>query len=73
MLFHNKCTFEMVADYEWADVMLKKSILLAATLLTGLMAAWFRRRLGGWTGDTLGAVQQATELAILLAAAWHAA
>ncbi len=47
--------------------------LLAATLLTGLMAAWFRRRLGGWTGDTLGAVQQATELAILLAAAWHAA
>ncbi len=47
--------------------------LLAATLLTGLMAAWFRRRLGGWTGDTLGAVQQTTELAILLAAAWHAA
>jgi adenosylcobinamide-GDP ribazoletransferase len=47
--------------------------LLAAAMLTGLLAAWFRRRLGGWTGDTLGAVQQAAELAILLAAAWHAA
>lgn len=47
--------------------------LLAATLLTGLLTAWFRRRLGGWTGDTLGAVQQAAELAILLAAAWRAA
>ncbi len=45
---------------------------LAATLLTGLLALWFRRRLGGWTGDTLGAVQQASELGILLAAAWRA-
>ena len=47
--------------------------LLAAAVLTALMAAWFHRRLGGWTGDTLGAVQQAAELAILLAAAWRAA
>ncbi len=47
--------------------------LLAATLLTLLLAAWFRHRLGGWTGDTLGAVQQAAELAILLVAAWRAA
>lgn len=47
--------------------------LVAAAVLTGLLAAWFRRRLGGWTGDTLGAVQQAAELAILLAAAWRAA
>ena len=47
--------------------------LLAAAVLTGLMAAWFRRRLGGWTGDTLGAVQQAAELSVLLAAAWRAA
>ena len=37
------------------------------------MAAWFRSRLGGWTGDTLGAVQQTAELGILLAAAWRAA
>jgi adenosylcobinamide-GDP ribazoletransferase len=30
-------------------------------------ARWFRRRLGGYTGDTLGATQQLTELLILLA------
>ena len=35
-------------------------------------ARWFRRRLGGVTGDTLGAAQQLTELLVLLswAAAW---
>ncbi len=48
------------------------ALLLAAALVAGL-AAWFRRRLGGYTGDCLGAVQQATELGILLAALWHAA
>jgi len=33
---------------------------------------WFHRRLGGVTGDTLGAAQQITELLVLLswAAAW---
>ena len=36
-------------------------------------ARWFRRRLGGVTGDTLGAAQQLTELLVLLswAAAWR--
>lgn len=48
------------------------ALLLAAGLAWG-MARWFRRRLGGYTGDGLGAVQQVTELAILLAALWHAA
>ncbi len=46
-------------------------LLLAAGLAAGL-AAWFRRRLGGYTGDCLGAVQQASELGILLAALWRA-
>ncbi len=38
-------------------------------------ARWFRRRLGGVTGDTLGATQQLTELLVLLswAAAWGGA
>jgi len=38
-------------------------------------ARWFRRRLGGVTGDTLGATQQLTELLLLLvwATAWHTA
>ena len=48
------------------------ALLLAAGLTWG-MARWFRRRLGGYTGDGLGAVQQVTELTILLVALWHAA
>lgn len=47
------------------------ALLLAGGLAWG-MARWFRRRLGGYTGDGLGAVQQVTELAILLVALWHA-
>jgi adenosylcobinamide-GDP ribazoletransferase len=31
-----------------------------------ILAAWFRRRLGGYTGDCLGAAQQITELMIAL-------
>jgi adenosylcobinamide-GDP ribazoletransferase len=45
---------------------------LAASAVAGLLATlwsarWLRRRLGGFTGDTLGATQQIVELAILLA------
>ena len=47
--------------------------LLLAAGLAWFMARWFRRRLGGYTGDGLGAVQQVTELAILLVALWRAA
>jgi adenosylcobinamide-GDP ribazoletransferase len=43
----------------------------AAALATLWCARWLRRRLGGFTGDTLGATQQITELAALLA--WLAA
>jgi adenosylcobinamide-GDP ribazoletransferase len=42
--------------------------ILAALAVWG-MAALARRRLGGYTGDVLGAVQQATEIATLLALA----
>ena len=46
-----------------------------ALLLSGAMAvalgAYARRRLGGYTGDVLGAVQQVTEAAVLLAALWR--
>ncbi len=50
-------------------------VAVAAAAGVGLaMAAWWRRRLGGYTGDTLGAAEQLTELAVLLAfaAAWSA-
>ena len=40
---------------------------LAAVALTTLLAArWFVRRIGGYTGDCLGATQQATEIAFYL-------
>ncbi len=41
--------------------------LIAAALVALLMARWLHRRLGGFTGDTLGATQQLGELAIYLA------
>jgi len=49
--------------------------LLISVLGATFCARWFRRRLGGVTGDTLGATQQLTELLLLLvwATAWHAA
>ncbi|HEU4459900.1 MAG TPA: adenosylcobinamide-GDP ribazoletransferase [Methylibium sp.] len=41
--------------------------LLAAAGAGLVCARWFRRRLGGVTGDMLGAAQQLSELAVLLA------
>lgn len=41
--------------------------LLAAAAASLLLASWLGRRLGGCTGDTLGAVQQTAEIAFLLA------
>lgn len=42
------------------------AVWLAVVLIGLLLAAWYRRRLGGITGDTLGAVNQFTELTALL-------
>jgi adenosylcobinamide-GDP ribazoletransferase len=41
--------------------------LVAAAAVSLLLAIWLGRRLGGCTGDTLGAVQQTAEIAFLLA------
>jgi adenosylcobinamide-GDP ribazoletransferase len=54
---------------------------IAAAIIVSALAAWwlrslFVRRIGGYTGDCLGAVQQVSEVAIylcVLAAAGHAA
>lgn len=40
---------------------------VAVALLVLLMRQWLQRRLGGYTGDTLGAAEQLGELAVLLA------
>ncbi len=45
--------------------------LLAAAAVAGLFAWWAGRRLGGYTGDVLGATQVLAEVAVLLAAAWR--
>jgi adenosylcobinamide-GDP ribazoletransferase len=42
-------------------------MLLAAGLVVLGMRRWLRRRLGGYTGDTLGAAEQLAETVILLA------
>jgi adenosylcobinamide-GDP ribazoletransferase len=47
----------------WPYVALALAGVLLGTIACG---RWFRRRLGGITGDTLGATQQITELLALL-------
>lgn len=49
--------------------------LLGALLMLGLgLRTWLQRRLGGYTGDTLGAAEQLGEVVVLMAwaAAWRA-
>lgn len=48
------------------------ALLLSALAALGVIW-WARRRIGGYTGDVLGAVQQLSELVILLAVLWHPA
>jgi adenosylcobinamide-GDP ribazoletransferase len=50
----------------WAAILCAVGVAVAC-------ARWLRRRLGGYTGDTLGAVQQWSELAVYLALAAQAA
>ncbi len=46
------------------------ALVLSAAVAAGV--GWYaRRRLGGYTGDVLGATMVLTELAVLLAAAWQ--
>jgi adenosylcobinamide-GDP ribazoletransferase len=48
------------------------ALLLSAAAALGF-GLWVRGRLGGYTGDTLGAMQVLTEVVVLLAAAWQGA
>jgi adenosylcobinamide-GDP ribazoletransferase len=48
-------------------IALLAATLLAASLVALGMRRWLRRRLGGYTGDTLGAAEQLAEAVILLA------
>lgn len=69
----------LASGVRWVHVLL--SLLVAGAVLAAagaawgavalpvalLAAAWFRRRLGGVTGDCLGAAEQVQEIAVLLA------
>ena len=50
----------------WWPASLLAAGAAAALAVVWLMARWLRRRLGGFTGDTLGATQQFSELAVYL-------
>ena len=64
----------LLALLSWAGFSALESILLSAVLWALLLLLWLscavvlRRKLGGVTGDTLGAVNQLTEVAVLLLA-----
>jgi adenosylcobinamide-GDP ribazoletransferase len=45
--------------------------VLAALCVTGLSGFYYRRRIGGITGDCFGATTQLTEIAVYVAAVWH--
>lgn len=55
-----------LAGFGIAPVRLLLAVLAAAGVAV-LMRAWLRRRLGGYTGDGLGATEQLAEIAVLLA------
>ncbi|MEL6236153.1 MAG: adenosylcobinamide-GDP ribazoletransferase, partial [Pseudomonadota bacterium] len=55
----------------WLDWPAAITGLAAAAILTAVFRRWSLRRLGGHTGDTLGAAEQLAQTALLLAvAAW---
>jgi adenosylcobinamide-GDP ribazoletransferase len=54
------------AGIPWARLLLAASV--SAMAATVLMGAYFKARIGGYTGDCLGAAQQIAELSFLLAA-----
>lgn len=58
----------MVALWVYLGWLLVVAVLLVAVLVTAYMGWCFQRRLGGMTGDCLGATQQVCELALYLTA-----
>jgi adenosylcobinamide-GDP ribazoletransferase len=61
-----------LAQPGWAAAGQALAAALALGLLVAVLRAWLRRRLGGYTGDTLGACEQLGEVTVALAfvAAW---
>ena len=61
-----------VAPLFWCGVHAVAGFISALVVLY-VLARWFVRRLGGFTGDTLGAAQQLTEIVFYLGvlASWN--
>jgi adenosylcobinamide-GDP ribazoletransferase len=61
-----------VAPLYWCGLHAVAGVVSALVVLY-VLGRWFMRRLGGFTGDTLGAAQQLTEIAFYLAivASWN--
>lgn len=61
-----------IAPLYWCGVHAVAGFVCALVVLF-VLARWFMRRLGGFTGDTLGAAQQLTEITFYLAvlASWN--
>ncbi len=63
------CLVLLLAAWLWEEPAVWPSLVLGSALVVitaAWCARWFRARLGGYTGDTLGATQQLTELLSLL-------
>ncbi|MEM1229945.1 MAG: adenosylcobinamide-GDP ribazoletransferase [Pseudomonadota bacterium] len=71
LLFASLCTgATLLVLAPWGKA--ATAVLLGTAFGHLAMRALFERKLGGYTGDTLGAVQQASEItALVLALAWH--
>jgi len=63
LLVATVCAAAPLAGLPWSQVL---AGLLLALMATGWLAAKFRRWLGGYTGDCLGATQQVAEIAFYL-------
>jgi adenosylcobinamide-GDP ribazoletransferase len=61
------CALLVLAVVCWSPLVRCLSATVAAVTVAWWMAGWLRRRLGGYTGDTLGATEQLAEAAVLLA------
>jgi adenosylcobinamide-GDP ribazoletransferase len=64
-------TLPALAACAWFSPPATGAALLAAFAVRAWLLRWFERRLGGYTGDALGATQQLTEVAFYLG--WFAA
>ena len=63
------CVALVWAAQRWDEPAVLPAVVLGMLVVAGAAAwcaRWFRQRLGGYTGDTLGATQQLTELLALL-------